>query len=332
MLRDHLERLIQRQDLSPEEMAEVMGIVMDGKAPPMQVAGLLMALRSKGETVGEVVGAARAMRARVLRPPLALAPLLDTCGTGGDGSGSINISTAAALIAASAGVTVAKHGNRSISSKSGSADLLDALKIPTDLGPDEAAKAIETHGFAFLFAPLYHPAMKAVMPVRRELVVRTVFNILGPLTNPAGARTQLVGVPNSGLAEKMALALRDLGLERGMVVSSRSGMDEISPDGETMAYELRDGKISQRIISAADFGLAPAPAESVRGGDPAQNAAIIRAVLGGDLHPARTAIVINTGAALYVAGLVNTLEEGARLAERTIASGAVTAKLKALAA
>ncbi len=331
MLRDHIERLVQRHDLTPEEMAEVMGIVMDGKAPPMQVAGLLMALRSKGETVGEVVGAARAMRERVLRPPLAVAPLLDTCGTGGDGSGSINISTAAALIAASAGATVAKHGNRSISSKSGSADLLDALKIPTDLNPEAAAKAIQTNGFAFLFAPLYHPAMKAVMPVRRELVVRTVFNILGPLTNPAGARTQLVGVPNSGLAEKMALALRDLGLERGMVVTSRSGMDEISPNGETMAYELRDGKISQRIISAADFGLAPAPPESIRGGDPSENAAIIRAVLGGDPHPARTAIVMNTGAALYVAGLANTLEEGARLAERTIDSGAVTAKLKALA-
>jgi anthranilate phosphoribosyltransferase len=331
MIRAQLDRIAQREDLSADEMAEVIGLVMDGKVPPAQIAGLFMALRTKGETVGEVVGAARAMKARAVKVPLAAPADLDTCGTGGDNSGTINLSTAAALVAAAAGLKVAKHGNRSISSKSGSADVLDAMGIPTDLAPELAAQRIAERNFAFLFAPLYHPAMKAVMPVRRELVVRTIFNMLGPLTNPAGARNQLVGVPNSGMAEKMALALRDLGLARAMVVTTRAGVDEISPEGETMVHELRDGAIATHVVSADDFDLNPAKLDSIKGGDPKENADIIRRVFVGEWHPARTAVVMNAAAALYVAGAVGSLRDGARRAEQLIDSGKVLETVTALA-
>jgi anthranilate phosphoribosyltransferase len=331
MIRTQLEQIAGHLDLTPEEMADVIGLVMDGKVAPAQIAGLFMALRTKGETVGEVVGAARAMRDRAVRLPLAVPADLDTCGTGGDNSGTINLSTAAALVAAAAGLKVAKHGNRSISSKSGSADVLDAMGIPTDLAPEAAAQRIAEHNFAFLFAPLYHPAMKAVMPVRRELVVRTIFNMLGPLTNPANARHQLVGAPSSAMAEKMALALRDLGLVRAMVVHARLGVDEISPEGETMVWELRDGAIRTSVITAGDFDLNPAKLDSIKGGDPAMNADIIRRVFVGEWHPARTAVVMNAAAALYVAGAAEDLRAGARRAEQLIDSGAVMETVKALA-
>lgn len=331
MIRTQLERIAAREDLSPAEMAEVIGLVMDGKVAPAQIAGLFMALRTKGETVGEVVGAARAMRERAVKLPMAQPADLDTCGTGGDNSGTINISTAAALVAAAAGLKVAKHGNRSISSKSGSADVLDAMGIPTDLAPEAAAQRIAEHNFAFLFAPLYHPAMKAVMPVRRELVVRTIFNMLGPLTNPANARNQLIGAPSAAMAEKMAMAVGDLGLSRALVVHAEAGVDEISPEGKTLAWELRDGKVTTRTLSADDFELNPAKLDSIKGGGPEENADIIKRVFVGEWHPARTAVVMNAGAALYIAGVARDLAAGARRAEQLIDSGAVKQTVKALA-
>lgn len=326
-----LDRLAARQDLTRDEMEAAVGAFMADPPPPdAQIAAFLMALRVKGESVAELVGAAAAMRARAVRLPLATPPRLDTAGTGGDGSGSLNLSTAAALVAAAGGVSVAKHGNRSISSRCGSSDVLEAMGIPIDLPPAAAAAAITNDHFAFLFAPAYHPATKAVAGVRRALGVRTLFNILGPLTNPAFPETQMIGVFAPERAAMMAEALRDLGAQRALVVSAEIGLDEIAPEGATLVHELEAGRIRTYRVTPDDFGLAPAPVASIKGGDAAFNAATLRAVLGGVDHPARTGVLLNAAAALYTAGAVGGFAEGARRAAALIDGGAVAALLTRL--
>jgi anthranilate phosphoribosyltransferase len=331
MLTDTLEKVARREHLSPGEMANAIGLAIDSETGPHQVAALLMGLRVKGEAPGELAGAADALRARALRPPLAETPLLDVVGTGGDRAGSINLSTAAAVIAAAAGITIAKHGNRSVSSRCGSADVLEALGVPIDAPAEETARRYEQTGFCFLFAPLYHPAMRAVMPVRQALRMRTIFNLLGPLTNPAGVRCQLVGVFEPARCKPMAQALIPSSVERALVVSAACGLDEIAPEGATHVAELRYGAVSSYTIAPADFGLAERPLESIRGGDPATNARILRSVLAGEPHPARTGVLLNAGAALMVAGAARTFREGASAAAHLIDSGKALAKLDEIA-
>jgi len=321
MLNEILEKVARREDLTAAEMAETVGAFVDHDCEPAQIAGFLMALKVKGETVDELVGAATAFRERAVRLPQTVSPKLCTAGTGGDRLGTINLSTAAALIAAAAGVPVAKHGNRSVSSRCGSADMLDALGVPTDLSPQGAADAIRDSNFSFLFAPHYHPAMKSVAPVRKALAVSTLFNLLGPLTNPARVPTQVVGVFHPSRTRFMAEALLRLGIERALVISAESGLDEIAPEGTTHMVELRDGALTDRTVTPADFGLAEAPLETVRGGDPVMNATIIRAVLNGEAHEARTGVLLNAAAALYVTGTAVSLHEGAEIAIETIDSG-----------
>lgn len=321
MLKDIIEKVAAREDLTADEMADTVGTFVDQDCEPAQVAGFLMALKVKGETVDELVGAAMAFRERAVRLPDGANPVLCTAGTGGDRQGTINLSTAAALIAAAAGVPVAKHGNRSVSSRCGSADVLDALGVPTDLSPQGAAEAIQVSNFSFLFAPHYHPAMKSVAPVRKALAVSTLFNLLGPLTNPARVPTQVVGVFHPSRTRFMAAALLRLGIERALVISSESGLDEIAPEGRTHMVELRDGALTESVVTPADFGLDEHSADTVRGGDPALNAAIIRAVLEGERSPARTGILLNAAAALYVAGEADSLRDAAILASETIDCG-----------
>lgn len=330
MIEDLLEKVARREDLDRHEMAGAIASFVSQSCPEPQVAGLLMAIRVKGESVEELVGAATALRARALQPPSETRPMLDTAGTGGDGSGSLNLSTAAALIAAGAGVTVAKHGNRSISSRCGSADVLDALGVPIDLTPEETGTLIDQVGIGFLFAPLYHPAMRAVAGIRRALGVRTIFNLLGPLTNPANVRKQLVGVYHPSKAMLMAQALQALEVERALVVSGDNGLDEIAPTGVTRVVDLRDGALRSFAVTAADFGLDEAPLETIRGGDPETNAQILLAVFSGERHPARTAVLMNASAALVAADAAASFEAGAVLAARVIDSGAALAKLAAL--
>ncbi len=331
MLVEVLDRVATGVDLAPHEMAAAVGRMLDQDCPPAQIAALLTAIRVKGETVGEIVGAAEALRANAVRLPLATRPDLCTAGTGGDGKGTINLSTLAALIAAAAGVSVAKHGNRSVSSRCGSADVLEALGIPTTLGADAAARAIASDGFAFLFAPLYHPATKAVAGVRRALGIRTLFNLLGPLTNPAGVRAQLVGVYHPEKLSPMAEALAALGVERAMVVSADIGLDEIAPEGITRAMVVDRGQLTPLVLTPASFNLPATPLSAIQGGDAATNAGIVRAVLSGAAHPARTAALMNAGAALFAAGRVDDLPAGADLAARTIDSGAASRLLDRLA-
>ncbi len=327
MLTDYLEKVARQEHLSHDEMAAAIGTIVETECSPPQIAALLMALRVKGEAAGELSGAAAALRHRALRPPIAETPLLDVVGTGGDRSGSINISTAAALIAAAAGITVAKHGNRSVSSRCGSADLLEHFGLPIEASAAETAQRYADTGFCFLFAPLYHPATKAVMPVRRAMGVRTLFNMLGPLTNPVGVKRQLVGVYHPSKCSLMARALIPSGVERALVVSAECGLDEIAPEGATVAAELRFGTVTDYVITPEDFGLAPRPLASIKGGDPAANMRIILAVLAGEDVPARTGVLMNAGAALYVAGAARTLREGAAMAASIVDSGKALAKL-----
>lgn len=331
MIVDLLEKVARGEDLTRQELAGAVDRMIAAECPEAQFAALLMGLRMKGESVDELVGAASALRARAIRLPLAERPQLDTAGTGGDGSGSLNLSTAAALIAASAGVTVAKHGNRSISSRCGSADVLEELGVPVDADPVKVANAIETEHFGFLFAPHFHPATKAVAALRRSLRMRTLFNLLGPLTNPANVRSQMVGIYHPSKADMMALALRELGVERALVVSAAAGLDEISPEGETQVVELRDGGLRHYVVTAESFGLRPAPLDSIRGGDPATNAQAVRDVFAGRDHPAVTAVLMNASAALVAAGAAEDFPGGTELARRMITNGTAAAKLNALA-
>lgn len=332
MIVEMLEKVARREDLTRHELGSAVDMLIANQCPEPQFAGLLIGLRVKGESVEELVGAAQALKSRAVTLPLLERPMLDTAGTGGDGSGSINLSTAAALVAAGAGVTVAKHGNRSVSSRCGSADVLDALGVPVDFGPQEAADAIANIGIGFLFAPLYHPATKAVGALRRTLAVRTLFNLLGPLTNPANVKSQLVGVYHPSKTMLMAQALQALGTERALVVSAEIGLDEIAPCGETTIVDLRGDRLHQYRVTPAAFGLEERPIESIRGGDPAENAQALHAILTGADHPARTAVLMNAAAALVAADLAETFREGAKLAAHSIDSGAAMGKLDALRA
>jgi anthranilate phosphoribosyltransferase len=332
--RQLLQRLIDRRDLEAAELEHFMGAVMDGRVEPVEAAGVLVALRAKGETPVEVAAAARAMRERLVAVPVAEPERsVDTCGTGGDGADTVNISTAAALLAAACGVPVAKHGNRSVSSRCGSADVLEAAGVRLDLGPDALARLHGEVGIAFLFAPRLHPAMAAVMPVRRTLGVRTVFNLLGPLTNPAGAGRQVVGVWGREVQPLIAGALAELGARHAMVVHSDDGLDEISVMAPTTVIEVRDGEmVGEWRIDPVALGLTGARPKSLRGGTVEDNANRLEAVLAGDESSAAAeAVALNAAAALYVAGQASGMAEGLEQARETLATGGALERLHRLA-
>jgi len=318
--------------LTSSEMCELIGSLMDGELSEPLKAALLAALATKGETAAEITGAARAMRSRVRRVEHAFDDVVDTCGTGGDGKGTFNVSTAAALVAAAAGVPIAKHGNRSVSSKSGSADVLEALGVTVVTEPDVAARMLDEIGICFLFAPNYHPAMKEVMPVRQALGVRTIFNLLGPLSNPAGAKRQVMGVYAEELVEVMAQVLSDLGTVHALVVHGADGLDEITTTGPTRVAEVRNGVMKSRSIEPEELGVQRAHPEDLAGGDPADNAEMLLAVLGGEDGPLAEITLVNAGAAIYVGGRAQTLAEGVELARATRAAGSGLAKLEQLRA
>ncbi|HVP46322.1 MAG TPA: anthranilate phosphoribosyltransferase [Bryobacteraceae bacterium] len=329
----YLHAVAERRNLGTADAFDAMEAILAGEVSAAQIAAFLTALRMKGETVDELVGFARAMRKRAVRLDVGLngEALLDTCGTGGDGQSTFNISTIAAFVAAGAGVRVAKHGNRSASSQCGSADLLESLGILVSLPPKMVARAIREVGIGFLFAPLVHTAMKHAQPVRVELKMRTVFNLLGPLTNPAGATAQLVGAPSEHAAELMAGALAQLGLERGFVVHGSDGLDEITTTGLTLAYEIGGGRVEGRELSPEDFGVERAGASELKGADPETNAVIARAIFQGAVGPQRDIVLVNASAALVAAGRAWDFREGMELARRSIDSGAAWKKVEDLA-
>ena len=342
MILDALHKVANRcSSLSREEARAVMSEILRGEATHAQIGALLVALHMKGETVEEIVGFAQAIRAEAT--PLTSEDgealdlsgtgrdaLVDTCGTGGDTSGTFNISTATALTIAGAGVRVAKHGNRSISSKCGSADVIEALGVKIDLPPSRIASCLDQTGIAFLYAPAMHSAMKYVQPVRRELRLRTVFNLLGPLTNPAQASAQVVGVYSADLVEKLAAALNELGLQRALVVHGHDGLDEITITGPSKVAEVRNGQVQVYEVSPDDFGLQRATLDQLAGGDAQENAAIIRAILGGERSCRRDVVLLNAAAALVAAGLADRIGEAVPLAAYAIDSGHALQRLQLL--
>ena len=315
--------------LTADHAAAVLAEIMEGRSGEVQTAAFLVALRAKGETVPELVGLARTMRALAAEVDAGADGLVDTAGTGG-GPSTFNVSTAAALVAAGAGCRVAKHGNRSSTSRSGSADLLEALGVDIELGPDDVARSIHEVGFGFMFAPRHHAAMKHVVPVRRELAVRTIFNFLGPLTNPAGARRQLLGVSDRRYQETIAEALLGLGTERALVVSGDDGIDELSISGPSRVIEVAEGRTEEWFVGPGDVGLSEAPLEDVAGGSPADNAAVVRSVLDGRTGPARDLVVLNAGAAILAGGGAEDLRGGVEAASGAIDSGAARSVLDRL--
>ena len=321
ILTEAIDRLADGEDLSADAAARVLREVMEGSASEAQAAALLIALRAKGETVEEITGLARTMRQLATPVEVDGAALVDTAGTGG-GPPTFNVSTTAAFVAAGAGCRVAKHGNRSNTSRCGSADVLEALGARIDLAPSAVAECIESVGFGFMFAPNHHKAMRHVMPVRKELAVRTVFNLLGPLTNPAGAMHQVIGVSDPRYLEKIAAALGELGTESALVVSSADGLDELSASGPTRVVELKDGQLDSYELTPDDVGVEPAADGAVGAGEPEHNAEVTRAVLQGERGTERSLTVINAGAAIYVCGRAETIEAGVRRAEEAIANGA----------
>jgi anthranilate phosphoribosyltransferase len=326
-----LEALLVPRDLSREESREAMGAIMSGEATPAQIGGFLIALRLKGETPDEIAGFAEAIRGHVLAVHPQRDDLVDTAGTGGDGQATINISTAAALVAAAAGAGVAKHGNRAVSSASGSADVLEALGFQLELPPDRIALSIDELGFGFLFAPTHHPAMKHAAPVRRELATRTVFNVLGPLTNPAGARAQVVGVYDPALVRTIAEVLARLGARRAFVVHGAFGIDELSPAGPNLVCEVVDGEVREREVDPQALGLRRCRPDELRGGSPSENAAVIRAVFSGREQGAkRDAILLNAAGAIAAGGHADDLRDGLEVAREAVDSGAAAERLEAL--
>ncbi|MHB8164389.1 MAG: anthranilate phosphoribosyltransferase [Methanoregula sp.] len=329
-IKDTLMKLAGHQDLAAPEAADVMRTIMEGRASQAQIGALLLALHMKGETTEEIAAFARVMRDHaIIVKPVTQRTLVDTCGTGGDGAHTFNISTASAFVAAGAGCPVVKHGNRGVSSKCGSADVLAALGVSLAPAPEVQARIVEEIGIAFFFAPNYHPAMKHAMTARQEIGCRTVFNILGPLANPAGAQAQVLGVYRPDLTGTLADVLRILGLSRAMVVHG-SGLDEITTTGDTVIAELGNGAIRTYTIQCDTFGIAPAQPEDLAGGDAQQNARIIRDLLQGERGAARDIVLMNAGAAIYVGGLAQDLYEGIRLAADSIDSGNAAARLDAL--
>ena len=322
--------LLRGESLTTEDAAAVMTTMMQGEATPAQMASLLTALRMKGETVEEITGFARVMRELSVHITPNCPNLVDTCGTGGDRLKTFNISTAAAFVVAGAGVAVAKHGNRSVTSKSGSADVLEALDVNLTVTPAQVCDCIEQIGVGFLFAQHFHPAMKYAAPVRREIGIRTVFNVLGPLTNPAGARFQVMGVYDAALTEPLARVLGLLGSTRAFVVHGLLGLDEWSTAGQTQVSELRDGQVTTDIFSAQDVGLPEAAPEALAGGNPAENAALILRIFSGEGGAKRDIVLLNAAAALVAAGTAASMREGIQQAARSLDSGAAMQKLHQL--
>jgi anthranilate phosphoribosyltransferase len=327
-----LEKLLRHEDLTTDEAAAAMDEVMAGRAAPAQLAGLLAALAMKGERPAEIVGLARTMRARAVQLTAPAGAVFDNCGTGGDRSGTFNISSAAAIVIAACGVRVAKHGNRSVSSRCGSADVFAALGVDIGAPPATVERSLHETGIAFLFAPTFHPAMRHAAETRRDLGIRTAFNLLGPLTNPAAPARQIVGVPRPELTELIAHSLRLLGSERAWVVHGSDGIDELSTSGYTKISECRDGRVRTFYIHPAELGLPRSRPDALLGGDAEDNAAIIRAVLAGEKGPARDVVLLNAGSGLFVAGAAPSLLEGVRLAAAALDGGAAARTLDAMAA
>lgn len=329
MIREAIDGLVAGRSLSREEAVKVMREIMEGEATPAQLGAFLTALRLKGETVPEIVGFASVMREKAIKVE-AEGLLVDSVGTGGDGKNTFNISTAAAFVAAGAGLKVAKHGNRAASGSCGSADVLEALGVKIDLSADGVARCINEAGIGFMFAPVFHPAMRHAAPVRREIGIRTVFNILGPLTNPAGAQCQLIGVAYPELGEKMAEVLRVLGSHHSLIVHGEGGLDEISLSGDTRVWEVSEGAVSHWTLELADTGLRHRSINEIKGGSEKENAATMRALFMGEPGPIRDIVTLNSGAVLMVGNLVNTVREGIDLAARIIDSGEALRKLDQL--
>jgi anthranilate phosphoribosyltransferase len=332
VIQQALTDLLDGRDLSRDEARAVMGSIMDGEATPAQIGGFLVALRLKGETADEIAGCAEAMREHVLAVRPQRDDLVDTAGTGGDGARTFNISTAAALVAAAAGAGVAKHGNRAVSSSSGSADVLEALGFSLELEPDRIERSIDELGFGFLFAPTHHPAMRHAAPVRRELATRTVFNVLGPLTNPAGARAQVVGVYAPELVETIAEVLLALGATRAFVVHGAGGVDELSPAGPNLVCEVADGRVRRREIDPLELGIPRCAPGDLRGGSPDENAQTIREIFAGADGGRRDAVLLNAAGAIAAGGHAKDLRDGLDVAREALDSGAAGERLEALIA
>ena len=326
MIKEAILKLAQRNDLTAQEALEVMNEIMDGKASPVQMSSYLTALSLKGETIEEITGSAKGMRDHCIRL-LHEMDVLEIVGTGGDGANSFNISTTSALVIAAGGVPVAKHGNRAASSKSGAADVLEALGVKINVSPEKSAAMLKKIGICFLFAQNYHIAMKYVAPIRKELGIRTVFNILGPLSNPAGANMELMGVYEENLVEPLARVMNNLGVKRGMVVYGMDQLDEISMSAPTKVCEIRDGSYRTYEICPEDFGFVRCRKEDLTGGTPRENAKITMEILNGKKGVKRDAVALNSGAALYLSGKVPTMKEGVRMAQELLDSGAARKKL-----
>jgi len=329
MIKEAINLLVSGQSLTEGQASSVMEEIMNGEATPAQFGAFVTALGLKGENIDEIVGLAKTMRAKAVAVVIN-APVVDTCGTGGDGCHTFNISTAAAFVAAGAGIRIAKHGNRAMSSRCGSADVLEALGIKIDLNAEQVKRCIEVVGIGFMFAPSFHPAMKHAAAPRREIGIRTVFNILGPLTNPAGAKAQVLGVADGSLLEKMAIALQGLGCHHALVVHGEDGLDEITVTGKTYICELKDYDINNYSISPDDFGMPRSSRDSLAGGTLDENAALLRGVLMGTLGPRQDAVLMNAAAAMLAGDRVNTLQEGVTLAREAIDGGCALAKLEQL--
>jgi anthranilate phosphoribosyltransferase len=330
MLVGLLERLQRSEDLTSGEASAAMGLLMDGKAPASQMAALLMGLALKGERPAEIVGFARAMRERALPLPKRAGDVFDTCGTGGDAAHTFNVSTAAAIVLAGAGVTVAKHGNRAVSSRAGSADVLEALGVHLEAPPEAVIEALERAHIAFFFAPMWHPSMRHAGPTRRELGLRTAFNLLGPLTNPASPTSQLVGVSRPEHTELVARALGELGARRAWVVHGAGGLDEISTIGHTKVSELRGGTVNTFYVHPADAGLSTSDRSALAGGTAAENAAMVERLLDGETGPRRDVVLLNAAASLLIADRARDLREGMAAAAESLDSGHAKAALNTL--
>lgn len=330
MLQEAIKKIVIGENLTEYEAKAAMDEIMGGNSSPSQIGGFLIGLRMKGETIDEITGCARSMRSSAVPVKLESDYAIDTCGTGGDGGKTFNISTAVAIIAAAAGVKVAKHGNRAVSGKSGSADVLSELGFSIDLGPEEVKKSVDEAGMGFMFAPRYHSAMKNVASARRELGTRTIFNVLGPLTNPALVKGQIVGVYDKGLTRTIAEVLLKLGCRRAMVVHGNDGLDEITTIATTTVSEVKDGRVIDYTIDPKEFNMPAAKPEDVAGGDAALNARIIQSILKGEKGPKRDIVILNSGAALYIGNAAEDIKEGIKLAEYLIDSGAAYEKLREL--
>jgi len=331
-MQEAIKAVTERRDLTAQEMSDTMRLIMTGEATPAQVGGFLIGLRMKGESIDEIAAAAGVMRELASKVDVDKNHLVDTCGTGGDSSGSFNISTASAIVVAAAGGKVAKHGNRSISSKSGSADVLETAGVNLEISPEQVASCVNEIGVGFMFAPLHHSAMKHAIGPRREMAVRTIFNVLGPLTNPAGAPNQVLGVFSKDLVEPLAHVLKQLGSNHVLVVHAEDGMDEISIATPTFVAELNDGVVTTYTIQPEDFGMSRADLEQIRATDSAHSLEIIKGIFNNTDGPAKDIVCLNAGAAIYAAGLAASLAEGVKKAQDVIASGAVVEKLEQLIA